>query len=110
MKALIKEEETTSYCYKELPVPSPEEGDLLVKVKKVALCGSDISLYQWNEGTVIQSDNDTLQADTSFHNCKGCVYGVPLNLVLGSHNVLLRWLYKHIEITYTLSRITLMMY
>ena len=52
MKALIKEEETTSYYYKEVPVPSPQEGDLLVKVKKVALCGSDISLYQWNEGTV----------------------------------------------------------
>ena len=52
MKALIKEEETTSYHYKEVPVPSPQEGDLLVKVKKVALCGSDISLYQWNEGTV----------------------------------------------------------
>ena len=52
MKALIKEEETTSYLYKQVPVPSPEEGDLLVKVRKVALCGSDISLYQWNEGTV----------------------------------------------------------
>ena len=50
MKALVKEEETTSYHYKEVPVPLPEEGDLLVKVRKVALCGSDISLYQWNEG------------------------------------------------------------
>lgn len=50
MKALVKEEETTSYHYKEVPVPTPGEGDLLVKVRKVALCGSDISLYQWNEG------------------------------------------------------------
>ena len=50
MKALVKEEETASYYYKEVPVPLPEEGDLLVKVRKVALCGSDISLYQWNEG------------------------------------------------------------
>lgn len=49
MKALIKEEEATSYQYKQVPVPLPEEGDLLVKVRKVALCGSDISLYQWNE-------------------------------------------------------------
>jgi len=50
MKALVKEKETTSYRYKEVPVPIPGEGDLLVKVRKVALCGSDISLYQWNEG------------------------------------------------------------
>ena len=52
MKALVKEEEITSYHYKDVPVPSPEAGDLLVKVKKVALCGSDISLYQWNEGVI----------------------------------------------------------
>lgn len=55
MKALIKEEEATSYQYKQVPVPLPEEGDLLVKVRKVALCGSDISLYQWNEGIVTLS-------------------------------------------------------
>ena len=52
MKALVKEEETSSYHYKEVPTPSPAEGDLLVKVRKVALCGSDINLYQWNEGRV----------------------------------------------------------
>ena len=52
MKALIKEEETTSYQYKQVPVPLLEEGDLLIKVRKVALCGSDINLYQWNEGIV----------------------------------------------------------
>ena len=52
MKALIKEEEAISYQYKQVPVPIPEEGDLLVKVRKVALCGSDINLYQWNEGIV----------------------------------------------------------
>ena len=55
MKALVKEEETTSYRYKQIPVPLPEAGDLLVKVRKVALCGSDISLYQWNEGTSVES-------------------------------------------------------
>jgi len=57
MKALVKEEETSSYHYKDVPVPSPEEGDLLVKVKKVALCGSDIGLYQWNEGVVKYDTN-----------------------------------------------------
>ena len=52
MKALVKEREGPSYVYKEVPIPRPGEGELLVKVTKVALCGSDIALYQWNNGTV----------------------------------------------------------
>ena len=49
MKALVKEEEGPSYQYKDVPVPSPGEGDLLVKVRKVSLCGSDINGYTWND-------------------------------------------------------------
>lgn len=50
MKALMKSKPGVSYSYEDVPVPSPQEGELLVKVGKVALCGSDIALYQWNEG------------------------------------------------------------
>ncbi len=50
MKALVKAEEGLSYEYKEVSVPVPVKDELLVKVGKVALCGSDISLYQWNSG------------------------------------------------------------
>lgn len=50
MKVLIKEEEKPSYIYKDFPVPQPNTGDLLVKVVKVSLCGSDTVLYQWNDG------------------------------------------------------------
>lgn len=50
MKVLIKEEEKPSYIYKDIPVPQPNTGDLLVKVLKVSICGSDTILYQWNEG------------------------------------------------------------
>ena len=50
MKALIKSKPGVSYSYEDVPVPKPKEGELLVKVGKVALCGSDIALYQWNEG------------------------------------------------------------
>ncbi|XP_065912484.1 L-threonine 3-dehydrogenase-like [Dysidea avara] len=49
MKALVKEQEGPSYQYKDVPVPSPGDGDLLVKVRKVALCGSDINVYKWND-------------------------------------------------------------
>lgn len=50
MKALVKSQPGVSYTYEDVPVPNPVGDELLVKVGKVALCGSDISLYQWNEG------------------------------------------------------------
>lgn len=50
MKALVKSKPGASYTYEDVPVPSPQGDELLVKVGKVALCGSDIALYQWNEG------------------------------------------------------------
>jgi len=50
MKALVKEQAGPSYEYKEVPVPAPQGDELLVKVGKVALCGSDIALHQWNQG------------------------------------------------------------
>ena len=50
MKTLVKEKSGQSYEYKDVPVPHPNEGELLVKVHKVALCGTDIQKYKWNEG------------------------------------------------------------
>ncbi len=50
MKALVKQTAGKSYTYTEVPVVPPQGDELLVKVSKVALCGSDISLYQWNNG------------------------------------------------------------
>lgn len=50
MKALVKDSPVESYVYKDVPVPQPSQGELLVKVKKVALCGTDIQKYKWNDG------------------------------------------------------------
>ncbi len=49
MKALVKTQPTISYEYKDFPVPQPGKEDLLVKVSKIALCGTDIAKYQWND-------------------------------------------------------------
>ena len=49
MKALVKEEPVASYELKEIPIPEIESDEVLFKVEKVAICGSDIALYQWNE-------------------------------------------------------------
>ena len=47
---LVKEKAQSSYVLKEVPLPPLEGDELLVKVGKVALCGTDISLYLWNAG------------------------------------------------------------
>eukprot|EP00118_Oscarella_pearsei_P009890 m.58182 g.58182 ORF g.58182 m.58182 type:complete len:225 (+) comp34797_c0_seq3:572-1246(+) len=49
MKALVKTAETESYEWQEIPVPEPQKGELLVKVTRASICGSDIALYKWNE-------------------------------------------------------------
>jgi len=48
---LVKADPVPSYKYVEVSLPALRDDELLVKVRKVALCGTDISLYQWNKGT-----------------------------------------------------------
>jgi len=49
MKALIKDKPVRGTTFTDLPIPSIESGDLLVKVHAAAICGTDIHIYQWNE-------------------------------------------------------------
>jgi len=49
MKALIKRDAKASYELVELPIPKPKEDEILIKVEKVSICGSDIPLYKWDE-------------------------------------------------------------
>jgi len=49
MKSMIKEEPKKGYYYTDLPVPEPVKDEVLIKVEKVAICGSDINLFLWNE-------------------------------------------------------------
>jgi len=48
MMALVKENEGEGYGYQQVDIPVPVGDEVLIKVKKVALCGSDINLYVWN--------------------------------------------------------------
>lgn len=50
MKALVKNQPTEGYDYVEIPIPEPGAGDLLIRVERVSICGSDINLYKWNDG------------------------------------------------------------
>ena len=52
MQALVKEAKgQQSYVYKQVDVPEPGPGELLVKVSRVGICGSDIHFYKWTSGT-----------------------------------------------------------
>lgn len=49
MKALVKTEETPGIVLQEIPTPSPGKGEVLVRVRAAAICGSDLKIYKWDE-------------------------------------------------------------
>ena len=57
MKALIKDGDFESYKLAALKKPVPNEGELLIKILKVSICGSDIALYRWNDGKTFFLNN-----------------------------------------------------
>lgn len=49
MRCLLKETEGEGYQLVSRPVPKPGPGDVIIKVDKVSICGSDINLWSWND-------------------------------------------------------------
>ncbi len=49
MKALIKRERKVGLWAGEVPVPVPGPNDLLIKIRKTAICGTDLHIYNWDE-------------------------------------------------------------
>jgi threonine 3-dehydrogenase len=49
VKALVKAERKPGLRLSEVPVPELGPNDLLIKVRKAAICGTDIHIYRWNE-------------------------------------------------------------
>ena len=55
MRALRKETPEPGYkLVEDLPVPEPVGDEVLIKVDMVGICGSDISLYNWNAVAQVQ--------------------------------------------------------
>ena len=48
MKALMKTEAAPGVSLEEVPVPKIGVGDLLIRIEKVAICGTDVHIYDWN--------------------------------------------------------------
>lgn len=49
MKALLKIEENPGLVLRDIPIPSPGKGEILVRVRTAAICGSDLKIYKWDE-------------------------------------------------------------
>ena len=49
MKALVKSKPEKGIWMEEVPVPKPGPNDVLIKVSKSAICGTDLHIYKWDE-------------------------------------------------------------
>lgn len=49
MKALVKAKPETGIWMEEVPMPVVGPNDVLIKIKKTAICGTDVHIYKWDE-------------------------------------------------------------
>lgn len=49
MKALVKARAEPGLWMEQVPVPEPGPGDVLIKVRKSAICGTDLHIWKWDE-------------------------------------------------------------
>lgn len=49
MKALVKKKAERGLWLEDVPVPDYGQGEVLVKIKRTAICGTDIHIYKWDD-------------------------------------------------------------
>ncbi|UXN58828.1 L-threonine 3-dehydrogenase [Phyllobacterium zundukense] len=49
MKALVKAKAEPGIWMERVPVPEPGANDVLIRVKKSAICGTDVHIYNWDK-------------------------------------------------------------
>ena len=49
MDAIIKPQAGVGLAMAKVPVPEAGPGEVLIKIHKTAICGSDVHIYQWND-------------------------------------------------------------
>ena len=47
MHAVLKESPAPGVTIKNIPIPEPQENEVLVKVRYASICGTDIGIYDW---------------------------------------------------------------
>ncbi|MBR4435289.1 MAG: L-threonine 3-dehydrogenase [Clostridia bacterium] len=48
MDALVKAEAGKGLTLMQVPVPEPKMGEVLIKIRKTAICGTDVHIYNWD--------------------------------------------------------------
>ncbi|MES0372037.1 MAG: L-threonine 3-dehydrogenase [Mariprofundaceae bacterium] len=48
MKALVKKNATKGLWLEDVPIPEVGNNDVLIKIRKTAICGTDIHIYNWD--------------------------------------------------------------
>lgn len=76
MKAIVKKEAREGVWLEEMEIPKPGDHELLIKVKKTSICGTDIHLYQWDE----MAQNNLPIPSVIGHEFVGIVAGVGRNV------------------------------
>ena len=48
MNAIVKAKEGIGLELWQVPVPKPRAGEVLIKIRKTAICGTDVHIYNWD--------------------------------------------------------------
>jgi threonine 3-dehydrogenase len=49
MRALVKEAAGPGFCLKNVPEPSIRDDEVLIRVRRAGVCGTDVHIYEWDE-------------------------------------------------------------
>ncbi len=49
MRALVKREAAEGIWMEDVPIPQAGTNEVLIKVEKTAICGTDVHIYNWDE-------------------------------------------------------------
>jgi len=75
MRALVKAKAEPGLWMEELPIPEIGPNDVLIRVRKTGICGTDLHIYNWDEWS-----RKTIQVPMAIgHECAGEVHAI------GSH-------------------------
>ena len=48
MKALVKAKKQEGLWLQEVPVPIPDKNEVLIKIFRTAICGTDVHIFNWD--------------------------------------------------------------
>ena len=49
MKSLVKSKREPGIWMEDVPIPSVGHNDVLIKIRKTAICGTDVHIFNWDE-------------------------------------------------------------